>query len=85
MKRHKTLDMAINLLAIICNYQLRVDYLNIKRNILTISLSRHEQVCLMKLDFERYFSHHGATLMIMSCIYSTCADLGGNNKICGPE
>ena len=24
----------------------------------TISLSRHEQVCLMKLRFERYFSHH---------------------------
>ena len=26
----------------------------------TISLSRHEQVCLMRLDFERYFSHHRA-------------------------
>ena len=25
----------------------------------TISLSRHEQVCLMRLRFERYFSHHG--------------------------
>ena len=24
----------------------------------TISLSRHEQVCLMRLLFERYFSHH---------------------------
>ena len=24
----------------------------------TISLSRHEQVCLMRLRFERYFSHH---------------------------
>ena len=29
-----------------------------KRN--TISLSRHEQVCLMRLRFERYFSHHRA-------------------------
>ena len=27
----------------------------------TISLSRHEQVCLMRLRFERYFSHHRAT------------------------
>ena len=26
----------------------------------TISLSRHEQVCLMRLRFERYFSHHRA-------------------------
>ena len=25
----------------------------------TISLSRHEQVCLTRLRFERYFSHHG--------------------------
>ena len=24
----------------------------------TMSLSRHEQVCLMRLRFERYFSHH---------------------------
>ena len=24
----------------------------------TISFSRHEQVCLMRLRFERYFSHH---------------------------
>ena len=24
----------------------------------TVSLSRHEQVCLIKLRFERYFSHH---------------------------
>ena len=24
----------------------------------TISLSRHEQVCLIRLRFERYFSHH---------------------------
>ena len=41
---------------------------NIRKNIFaclfsvhnTISLSRHEQVCLMKLLFERYFSHHRA-------------------------
>ena len=26
-----------------------------------ISLSRHEQVCLSGLRFERYFSHHRAT------------------------
>ena len=25
-----------------------------------ISLSRHEQVCLMRLRFKRYFSHHWA-------------------------
>ena len=29
-------------------------------NFNTISLSRHEQVCLMRLRFERYFSHHRA-------------------------
>ena len=29
----------------------------------TISLSRHEQVCLMRLRFERYFSHHRAAMM----------------------
>ena len=28
----------------------------------TISLSRHEQVCLMRLRFERYFSHHRAMM-----------------------
>ena len=27
----------------------------------TISLPRHEQVCLLRLRFERYFSHHSAT------------------------
>ena len=27
----------------------------------TISLSRHEQVCLIRLRFERYFSHHRPT------------------------
>ena len=31
-----------------------------------ISLSRQEQVCLMKLHFWRYFSHHQATKKIMS-------------------
>ena len=31
-----------------------------------ISLSRQEQVCLMKLPFWRYFSHHRATKKIMS-------------------
>ena len=29
----------------------------------TISLSRHEQVCLMRLCFERYFSHHREILL----------------------
>ena len=27
----------------------------------TKSLSRHEQVCLIRLRFERYFSHHRVT------------------------
>ena len=35
----------------------------------TISLSRHEQVYLMRLRFERYFSRHRVTQMIMSCIF----------------
>ena len=35
----------------------------------TIGLSRHEQVVLMRLGFKRYFSHHLATLMIMSPIF----------------
>ena len=30
----------------------------------TISLSRHEQVCLSRLRFERYFSHHRAQIRI---------------------
>ena len=25
---------------------------------ITINLSRHEQICLIRLRFERYFSHH---------------------------
>ena len=28
---------------------------------ITINLSRHEQICLIRLRFERYFSHHQAT------------------------
>ena len=44
-------------------------YTEIRKNIFaclfsvhnTISLSRHEQVCLIRLPFERYFSHHRAT------------------------
>ena len=28
----------------------------------TISLSLHEQVCLMRLHFKRYFSHHGRSI-----------------------
>ena len=35
----------------------------------TISLSRHEQVCLIRLRFERYFSHHLATEMIILRIF----------------
>ena len=31
----------------------------------TISLSRHEQVCLRGLRFERYYSHHRAGFTIM--------------------
>lgn len=33
-----------------------------------ISLSRQQQVCLMKLNFWRHFSHHRATKKIMSHI-----------------
>ena len=33
-----------------------------------ISLSHHEQVCLMRLRFERHFSHHWAMLMILMLI-----------------
>ena len=35
----------------------------------TISLSVHEQLCLIRLHFERYFSHHLATSMRMSRIF----------------
>ena len=45
---------------------LKIEILNIRKNIFaclcsvhnTISLSCHEQKCLMRLHFERYFSHH---------------------------
>ena len=30
----------------------------------TASLSRHEQVCLIRLRFERHFSHHRASSMM---------------------
>ena len=32
----------------------------ILKDLFIISLSRHEQVCSMRLRFERYFSHHRA-------------------------
>ena len=53
----------------------------------TISLSRHEQVCLLRLRFERYFfCHHRATKMIMSRMFKRkYADLDGNNKTYGKE
>ena len=39
------------------------------RKYITISLSCHEKVFLNTLCFERYFSHHRATKMIMSRIF----------------
>ena len=50
---------------------------NIRKNIFaclfsihnTIRLSRHEQVCLSDLRFERYFSYHRAKYTIMSHIF----------------
>ena len=42
-----------------------------------------EQVCLMRLRFERYISHHRATQMIISRILKKYADLDGNNGTCG--
>ena len=46
-----------------------ISILDIRKNIFAclfsvlnaISLSRHEQVCLIRLRFERHFSHHCAT------------------------
>ena len=46
-------------------------YINIRKNIFaclfsvhnTISLSRHEQVFLMRLRFERYFTHPDGPMM----------------------
>ena len=53
----------------------------------TLILSRHEQVSLMRLRFERYLSHHQAIEMIMfgtfmwnMQIYAKYADLDGNNR-----
>ena len=34
-----------------------------------IRLTFHEKVYLVRLCFERYFSQHCATLMIISCIF----------------
>ena len=53
------------------NKQITKQVYNIRKNIFaclfsvhnTISLSRHEQVCIMRLRFERYFSHHREKLM----------------------
>ena len=46
-------------------YQLTISKLVFKKDegseYVTISLLRHEQVCLMRLRFERYFSHHRDT------------------------
>ena len=39
----------------IIGQKLQRDVRTSKKN--TISLSRHEQVCLIRLRFERYFSH----------------------------
>ena len=45
-----------------------IEHVDVRKNIFAclfsvhnkISLSRHEQVCLMRLRFERYFSHQRA-------------------------
>ena len=55
----------------------RIQAYDIRKNIFaclfsihnTISLSCHDQVCLSKLRFERYFSHHQGMWMIMSHIF----------------
>ena len=39
---------------------LNVLYVKKEKNYNTIRLSRHEQVCLIRLRLERYFSHHWA-------------------------
>ena len=46
-----------------------------------VSLSHHEQVYLMRLHFERCFSHYWATYYVEH-IYSIYVDLGGNNRTC---
>ena len=35
----------------------------------TISLSGHEQVCLMRLRFKSYFSHHRKKAKVFLCIF----------------
>ena len=42
------------------NSQIRFKTTMLKSSYNTISLSCHEQVCLMRLRFERYFSQHRA-------------------------
>ena len=40
----------------------------------TITLSRHVQVCLIRLRFERFFSHHRAQYLLKrSLIKYTCS------------
>ena len=48
---------------------LNVLYVKKEKNYNTIRLSRHEQVCLIRLRLERYFSHHWAMQMIMSRVF----------------
>lgn len=45
-----------------------------------VSPSGYEKMCLMRLHFERYLSHHRLILMIMLYIY---ADLSGNSRTWG--
>ena len=55
-----------------CNFFsiIMIYILSSKRTIVsTLSLSRHEQVCWSGLRFERYFSHHRTTQVIMSHIF----------------
>ena len=49
----------------------------------TISLSRHEQVCLMRLRFERYFSHHRDTSPIIYFSLWDCLFVAGTNELWG--
>ena len=63
----------------------RISTVSIRKNIFaclfsvhnTINLSRHEQVCLIRLRFERYFSHHRVSreeyLSKRSLIKHTCS------------
>ena len=45
------------------------DVLRTTQNSNIISLSRHEQVCLLRLLFGRYCSHHRATQMIILHVF----------------